>query len=301
MPGIRYELLRGNAGGQNGWETNGAPKSLISQSRVRRFVLMGLGSEYKLSSIATAYANITQAYRPIQFSNLQIIPGGDSIHPNLQDARGYNADIGIKGQYKEVFQFDASVYYLSYKNRIGTMLDATSQKRMIANIGNSISKGVELFFAFTPFASKSSIRYPWRIQCYTSYSYNDARYADDFMQDNIKGKKVENAPEHILRSGIKFELNQFQFDAQYSYVSGCYSDATNSIQPNANAQVGWIPSYRLVDLTASLKIKSFIQLRTGINNLFDTRYFTRRSSGYPGPGLLPGDGRSFFMTVGVKW
>jgi len=33
-----------------------------------------------------------------------------------------------------------------------------------------------------------------------------------------------------------------------------------------------------------------------VNNLFNTVYFTRRSSGYPGPGALPSDGRTFFMT-----
>jgi Fe(3+) dicitrate transport protein len=38
----------------------------------------------------------------------------------------------------------------------------------------------------------------------------------------------------------------------------------------------------------------------GINNVFDTHYATRRSGGYPGPGLLPGQARSFFATVGVK-
>jgi Fe(3+) dicitrate transport protein len=29
-------------------------------------------------------------------------------------------------------------------------------------------------------------------------------------------------------------------------------------------------------------------------------YFTRRATGYPGPGILPSDGRSYFMTLQIK-
>ncbi|MFM2196346.1 MAG: hypothetical protein RL092_1946, partial [Bacteroidota bacterium] len=36
----------------------------------------------------------------------------------------------------------------------------------------------------------------------------------------------------------------------------------------------------------------------GINNMFDAKYFTRRAGGYPGPGLLPANGRTLFLTIG---
>jgi len=41
-----------------------------------------------------------------------------------------------------------------------------------------------------------------------------------------------------------------------------------------------------------------LSLKTGVNNLSNEHYFTRRAGGYPGPGLLPADGRTFFATVG---
>jgi Fe(3+) dicitrate transport protein len=43
-----------------------------------------------------------------------------------------------------------------------------------------------------------------------------------------------------------------------------------------------------------------MNLKAGINNLNDTRYFTRRAGGYPGPGALPADGRNFFVAIGAK-
>lgn len=35
----------------------------------------------------------------------------------------------------------------------------------------------------------------------------------------------------------------------------------------------------------------------GVNNLADAVYFTRRAGGYPGPGAMPADGRTAFVTL----
>jgi Fe(3+) dicitrate transport protein len=54
----------------------------------------------------------------------------------------------------------------------------------------------------------------------------------------------------------------------------------------------------VLDATIGYKHKSGLSLRTGVNNLTDEQYFTRRAGGYPGPGALPADGRTFFATLG---
>jgi len=43
-----------------------------------------------------------------------------------------------------------------------------------------------------------------------------------------------------------------------------------------------------------------ITIEGSINNLLNEKYFTRRAEGYPGPGILPSDMRSFFLTLQVK-
>ena len=78
------------------------------------------------------------------------------------------------------------------------------------------------------------------------------------------------------------------------------SDANNTLTPTANAQNGLIPSYTVTDLTASYKFSKSLNLKAGLNNLFDERYFTRRAGGYPGPGALPGDGRTFFVFAQIR-
>ena len=67
-----------------------------------------------------------------------------------------------------------------------------------------------------------------------------------------------------------------------------------------NGNTGLIPFYKVTDLTATYKFTKGLNLKAGVNNLFDERYFTRRAGGYPGPGALPADGRTFFISVGAK-
>ena len=92
----------------------------------------------------------------------------------------------------------------------------------------------------------------------------------------------------------------FLITGQVSRVGETFSDANNTVIPTANAQNGLLPAYTIIDLTASYKFSKNFNLKAGINNLMDARYFTRRAGGYPGPGALPADGRTLFISVGAK-
>lgn len=300
IPGIRYEWLEGTASGRNGFTAAGTPIQLQNIQRSRSFWLVGIGSEYHITKGTEFYANYAQAYRPIQFANLQAPPSTDVVDPALSDAKGYNIDLGYRGKVKSYLQFDVSVYYLSYQNRIGTITPAGASYRLITNVGNSISKGFEGFVEFNPikaFAPSNTTD----LLLFASYSYTDARYSNDHKDAATKGKQVENAPKNILRFGMTAGYKAFLLTGQVSYSSESFSDANNTVIPTANAQNGLIPSYTVTDLTASYKFSKSLTVKTGLNNLFDTRYFTRRAGGYPGPGVLPGDGRTFFISVGATF
>ena len=148
--GVRYEWLEGSASGRNGINANATPIVLQNISRSRSFVLAGIVTEYHIGKNTEIYANISQAYRPIQFANLQAPPTTDIVDPNLKDAKGYNADLGYRGKVKSFLQFDISVFYLNYNNRIGTIIPAGKNYRLITNVGASNSKGLESFIEFNP-------------------------------------------------------------------------------------------------------------------------------------------------------
>ena len=300
VPGVRYEWLQGKAQGRNGYSSNGAEILLQNIKRSRSFLLAGLGTEYNVTTSTEIYANFTQAYRPIQFANLQAPPTTDVIDQNLKDAKGYNLDLGYRGKVKNYLQFDMSSFYLQYNNRVGAITPTGTTTRFITNVGASTSKGFETFVEFSPvkaFTNKQDVD----VSLFSSYSYTDATYSGNHKDANTKGKKVENAPTNIFRGGVNFTFKDFVFTTQLSSVGSSYSDANNTEKPTANEQVGLIPSYSVTDFTASYKINKSIKIKAGLNNAFDKRYFTRRAGGYPGPGALPADGRSFFVSLGAKF
>ena len=300
VPGIRYEWLEGNAYGRDGYTAAGDEISLQNIRRNRSFLLMGIGSEYHITGGTEFYANFTQAYRPIQFANLQAPPSTDLIDPNLKDSKGYNIDLGYRGKVKDFLQFDVSCFYLQYDDRIGTIaVNGTPSYRLITNVGNSSSKGFEGYIEFNPVRAFSSAS-NFDVIIFSSYGYTNAKYSNDHKDANTKGKKVENAPANIIRAGISAGYKGFLLTGQLSYVDKTFSDANNTVAVSSNSQTGLIPSYSVADLTATYKFSKGLNIKAGINNMFDERYFTRRAGGYPGPGALPADGRTLFVSVGAK-
>ena len=300
IPGIRYEWLKGLASGRNGYTTGGAEILLQNINRSRSFLLAGVGAEYHVTGATELYANISQAYRPIQFANLQAPPTTDVVDNDLKDSKGYNVDLGYRGKIKDFLQFDVSGFYLQYNNRIGTItVTGTPSYRLITNVGNSSSKGFEAYAEFNAariFNKKKNAD----LIIFGSYGFTNATYSSDHIDAATNGKRVENAPKNIFRGGLTAGYKSFLITGQLSRIGETFSDANNTKTPTANGQNGLIAAYTIIDLTATYKFSKNLNIKAGINNLTNEVYFTRRAGGYPGPGALPADGRTFFISVGAK-
>jgi Fe(3+) dicitrate transport protein len=301
IPGIRYEWLVGAANGRNGYTASGGEIVLQNIKRSRSFLLAAIGAEYHITKGTEVYANFSQAFRPIQFANLQAPPTTDVVDENLKDSKGYNIDLGYRGKVSNYLQFDVSFFYLQYNNRIGTVTTTGSpSNRLITNVGNSTSKGIESFVEWNVVKTfKQNTAYD--VSLFITYAFNNATYSSNFKDANTKGKKLENAPSHILRSGISLGKKNILLTTQLNYVSQTFSDANNTVIPSANSNTGLIPAYTVADVTATYKVNSNVTIKAGVNNIANTNYFTRRAGGYPGPGALPADGRTVFLSVGFKF
>lgn len=299
IPGIRNEWLEGSASGRNGFSSLGDAINLQNIKRTRSFLLGGIGSEYHLTKSTEIYSNYSQAYRPIQFSNLQSPPTTDTVDSDLKDSKGFNFDIGYRGKLKNYLQFDISAYMLQYNNRVGTITSSGTNYRLITNVGRSISKGIESYIEFNPLKAFTNNVHTDLI-LFSSYAFTNAKYSGDHKDASTKDKNVENAPQNIVRAGISFGYKEFLFTTQFSFVGSSFSDANNTIVSSENGNIGLIPSYSITDITTSFKFSKKFNIKAGINNLGDKRYFTRRAGGYPGPGAMPADGRTFFLSLGAK-
>lgn len=58
---------------------------------------------------------------------------------------------------------------------------------------------------------------------------------------------------------------------------------------------GLIPAYTLLDWSGAVRLAHERAVTFGINNVTDVPYFTKRTAEYPGPGILPGIGRSLYF------
>lgn len=299
IPALRYESVATTASGRLSYGAGGVENRMSNAKRNRSFVLAGIGTEYHIGS-TEIYGNYTQSYRPMQFADLAVSGTTDSVDANLTDAHSYNIDFGYRGKLNNALYFDLGVFYLNYNNRIGNITGVVPGRNFKTNVGNSISKGFEGVIEFNPMQAKWLGSRLGEVSVFASYAYTHARY-DEFTSGTTKlnDKKVENAPEHILRGGITYFYKGLSLTGQLSYVSETFSDANNTVAPNATATAGLIPSYLVSDIAATYRVKAYT-VKAGINNVGDARYFTRRAGGYPGPGLMPADARGWYISFGVK-
>jgi Fe(3+) dicitrate transport protein len=96
-------------------------------------------------------------------------------------------------------------------------------------------------------------------------------------------------------------LKGFSSTLQLRYSSDFFTDASNTIAPNASATTGKIAAYNVVDWSFKYHFLKKYTLQGGINNLLNEKYATRRAGGYPGPGLISGEARSFNIGLGCKF
>ncbi len=315
IPGVRWESIHSTANGILNTNNQGIETPLAPQVQTRSVVIGGIGAEYHLKNQSELYFNLNQAYRPILFSDMLASPGSFVVSPDLKDASGINADLGFRGYIHKRIKADASVFYMQYNNRIGSLteFDSTGKSYTLrTNVGSSTAYGFEGLIQAELVKNKR-----FELPIFISYSYNMAKYGDYFystknnagetIKQTLRGNFVENAPVHILRAGLEGNIygnksgkSLLTLGFQYSYVSSVFTDAQNTTTSTANAQNGVIPSYGIWDMNSKFHIMNNVNLKVAVNNAMNTYYFTRRAGGYPGPGAMPADGRSILISLEIK-
>jgi Fe(3+) dicitrate transport protein len=308
-PGIRFEYIRtASAGYYRNRFTDQAGNVLLDQrteeqlSNNRSFVLLGLGASYRPTERVEVYANVSQNYRAINFNDMRVVNPNFRVDPNLRDERGYNADLGFRGKISNVLDFDASLFYLSYQDRIGAVLREDTLDftvfRYRTHVADSRNVGIETFVEADIWKLMKGNEAKQSLSLFSNVTFLDARYTSS-QETAFRNKRVELVPSAIVKLGATFRRQNFQASYQYTFTGKHFTDATNTEVIVPNAVIGVIPSYYVMDLSLKYGYKKFI-VETGCNNLTNNIYFTRRADAYPGPGIIPASPRTFYVTLGVK-
>ena len=308
-PGLRYEnILTATKGNYQRINTDAAGNVILNEtlnsmeSSRRSFVLLGLGLSYKALRSLEYYANISQNYRSVTFADISIINPAFSINPNITDENGYTIDLGIRGKIKKMISFDLNLFHLSYQNRIGFIQKAFkdgSVKSERGNVGDANLSGLESLIDLNLSELFHLNIKKYSLNSFINYSFIKTRYSKSNIP-GIEGKKVEFVPKDNLKFGLRFGYKNLTLNMQYSYVSEQYTDSSNAVEGNLSGVIGLIPEYEIIDLSGAFKLNKF-KLEFGINNALNEAYFTRRATGYPGPGIIPSSGRNFYLSTQFKF
>jgi len=306
-PGFRFENIKTESDGYyKNINLDAAGNVILNELnysndvRKRSFVLLGVGISYKPMNFIEFYGNISENYRSVTFADISIYNPSYAIDPNITDESGMTIDIGSRGNIKNLISYDFSLFKLSYNDRIGFVQKLMKDGRVKTergNVGNAKIFGIESLVDFD--LKKIFINNEnYSLNYFINVSFIDSEYSSSEIP-GIKGKKVEFVPKSNLKTGLRVGYGDFMFSSQYSYMSKQFTDSSNAISGNLSGVIGQIPSYKILDLSTSYYFKNFT-FESGVNNLLNEKYFTRRATGYPGPGIIPSSPRTFYFTIEIK-
>ncbi|MEO9872293.1 carboxypeptidase-like regulatory domain-containing protein [Ekhidna sp.] len=302
-PGFRYEYIKTQANGVYNVETldlanNITPLGDSTENRNfdRSFLLLGIGAGYEISENFEIYANMSQNYRSVTFSNIRVTNPTFIVDPDITDERGYTFDLGTRGKWKKLISYDAGVYGILYKDRISEITNDRAQRER-KNIGDALILGLE-FFADWNLAKSMRLGADYKLNWFINSAFTGSRYLSS-EDNNVEGREVESIPEVNMKTGIRFGYKNLLGSYQLTYISSQFTDVENARMPDARGIIGEIPAYTIMDFSLTYSYKKF-KVETGVNNLLDEQYFTRRATGYPGPGIIPSEPRNYYLTLQFK-
>jgi Fe(3+) dicitrate transport protein len=306
-PGFRFENIKTQAVGYYREINEDLAGNIILDKvtyedivKNRNFILLGIGLSYKEQNGIEFYGNISQNYRSVTFNDIRTVNSNQVISPDLSDEKGYTSDIGVRGQINNQIKFDSSIYTLYYNDKIGTYPTEINKEYKLVrdNIGTAITYGFEtiLDWSVNKTFFKENTDFTWN--AFSNIALTDSEYLKSEKPD-IEGNEVEFVPLYNIKIGTGIGYKNFMSSVQLTYISDQFTDAANSEISTYGIRkgiAGPIPAYYVADISTSYRWKKF-KLEAGITNFTNNSYFTRRATGYPGPGIIPSDQRTFYTTL----
>ena len=304
-PGVRYEYINTRANGNyKKINLDGAGNViqdqilLENQQSKRSFFLFGFGMNYKFNENLELYLNTSQNYRSVTFADISIFNPSYSINPEIKDENGSTSDIGFRGTFGDYLSLDFSLFNLLYNDRIGFTQKAYkdgSVKSERGNVGDAKITGfesiVELNLDKLIFESDRQ----FEMSLFLNVSSINSEYVNS-ETPGVMGKKVEFIPSQNYKLGGRIGYKNLFLSLQLTKLGDQFTDASNATLSNLSGVIGKIPGYQVIDLVLNYKTGKF-KIETGINNLGNEIYFTRRATGYPGPGIIPSPPRNYYLTL----
>ncbi len=261
------------------------------------------GIAYRLGAGAELFAGFTQVTRAFVASA--------TTGPFATTQLGFNALLGgqtkLKPEASDTYEvggrfrsgpFTGSLagYYVNFRNRLlAVTVGAGIQGNppILQNVGDVRSLGIE---------ATGDLRLGSGFGAFVSYSYNDSTYRDNVVNAAgtllaaTKGKTVVDAPKHLLKGELTYDLGGFKARIGANYMSKRYFTYTNDQSVEGRVVVDATIGYEFEMAGHDLEIQG------NATNLFDKRYVsTIGTNGFGNSGdnqtLMVGAPQQFFVTL----
>ena len=255
---LTYGRFNNAVTGANNTPITAVPGDQLSLENEDDFINYQAGLVFKPRENGSIYISYATSSNPVG------IDGGDGSESitvaieNLKPEKVRTMELGTKWDILEdKLNLTAAIFRTEKTNTRSTNADGTTR-----NIGETRVDGIEL-------GINGNVTDKWAISA--GYTYLDSEIVDDGTATN-DGNQVQNVPENSATLWTTYQvMPQLTLGAGAVAMDKVYGNATNT---------KFVPGYVRYDAMARYQVNSNVDLQLNVNNLSDTRYFTKAYSSH---------------------
>lgn len=261
IPGVRYENI------------NMAAESRTNDQLSERsynVLLGGLGATYDITDTIQSYANFSQGFKPITYTNqLRQINPLVTVKGDIKASYSYHSEAGLRSDTKH-WAWDVSAYWIQYQNQIAFA------SNVLSNGSSAHYRGVEASVTHKDVLKNQK----HALDLYANANFLDARWRGG----DFEGRRPMYAPPTTVKYGTIYRHgDDWRASLLATYFSAQWADDNHT----ANR---YIPTYQVFDLMAEKRFGAHWSVNGAVNNLLDKTYYSRIRA----EGILPTMGRNFY-------
>ncbi|MCK8640143.1 TonB-dependent siderophore receptor [Acinetobacter schindleri] len=255
---LTYGRFNNAVTGANNTPITAVPGDQLSLENEDDFINYQAGLVFKPRENGSIYISYATSSNPVG------IDGGDGSESitlaieNLKPEKVRTMELGTKWDILEdKLNLTAAIFRTEKTNTRSTDADGTTR-----NIGETRVDGIEL-------GINGNVTDKWAISA--GYTYLDSEIVDDGTATN-DGNQVQNVPENSATLWTTYQvMPQLTLGAGAVAMDKVYGNATNT---------KFVPGYVRYDAMARYQVNSNVDLQLNVNNLSDTRYFSKAYSSH---------------------
>jgi Fe(3+) dicitrate transport protein len=241
----------------------------------------GIGIAFQPIEQFTIFAGAHRGFAPPRVKD-SVRSDGTPVELDAEFSWNYEAGARFSG--RNGFNAEATFYRLEFKNQIIPASQSGGATSTLINAGETLHQGIEL---------QAGIDFGKALESRQSFT-TDVRYTRlsiaRFENGIYNGNRLPYAPENLL-SFIAGYRHPIGFGGQYdvTFVGRQFADNEETVTPNANGEIGLIPSYTLHNISFDYE-RSFEKFSIApfvtIKNLTNETYISSRAPQGIQPGLF---------------